>query len=282
MKSFHEVRKYRTDVKIWHKDFRCINFIAHWHSEIELIYIVSGEAHIHAAGTSFKAHKGDLVICDSNDIHYYDGRKDDCLMDFLIFDPAEITSHYRIKGFVYPYLRSADMEKNGLDAEWKRTAEVIDRELTECGPYFREIARAAVSSFWYRLLRVMPVSPPQKNSIGEKNLGMRTSSQEILSFLEDHYSEQLTLEEASGHAGFSPSYFSKYFKRLTGTNFNQYLNLLRIAHATDMILRTDDTYTNIAFACGFNNIRTFTRVFRKYTGASPSEYLTTPHNGLIG
>ena len=282
MKSFHEVRKYRTDVKIWHREFRSINFIAHWHSEIELIYILSGEAQIHAAGTTFVAKMGDLIICDSNDIHYYDGRKDDCRMDFLIFDPAEITNHYKIKGFVNPYLRREEMEKNGLDLEWTRMAEIIDSELTECGPYFREISRAAVSSFWYRLLRVMPVNPPQKGNAGNENISMRTTSQEILSFLEDHYSEQITLEEASDHAGFSPSYFSKYFKRLTGTNFNQYLNLLRIAHATDMISRTGDTFTNIAFSCGFNNIRTFNRVFRKYTGVSPSEYLTSPHSGLIG
>lgn len=282
MRSFHEVRHYKTDVKIWHREFKSINFIAHWHSEIELIYIIDGDAEIHAAGTSFQAHTGDLIVCDSNDIHYYDGRRDNCRMDFLIFDPAEITHHYTAHNFLHPYLCRCDMEKNGLDVQWHQMASVIDHELSDRDRYFREITRAAVSSFWYRLLRVMPVD----TSASADNKGTAdihsTVSRDILTYLEEHYSEPVTLKDAASQAGFSACYFSRYFKRLTGTNFNRYLNLIRISYATDKLSSTNETVTSIALSCGFNNIRTFNRVFRMCTGSSPSEYLSGPHNGLIG
>ena len=70
MKAFHEVRNYPTDLMVWHKDYENISFIAHWHREIELLYIKSGSIKMQVSSHSFTAHKGDLIICDTGDIHY--------------------------------------------------------------------------------------------------------------------------------------------------------------------------------------------------------------------
>jgi mannose-6-phosphate isomerase-like protein (cupin superfamily) len=77
MKAFHEVRNYASDFMVWHEHYDNISFVAHWHREIELIYVRSGSAEIHVTDTTLSAKQGDLVVCDSGDIHYCDTHSED-------------------------------------------------------------------------------------------------------------------------------------------------------------------------------------------------------------
>ena len=86
MKAFHEVRNYNSDLMVWYSGYENISFVAHWQKEIELVYIRSGEASFHVADQSFTAHAGDLVVCESGQIHYSDSYNTKNHLDFLIFD----------------------------------------------------------------------------------------------------------------------------------------------------------------------------------------------------
>ncbi len=285
MSAFHQELHYKTPLKVMHVDCQGINYLAHWHSEIELIYIRTGEADAHTGGRSFHVHSGDLVICDSNEIHYYDGRRADAIMEFLIFDPSILSTRYVSHNFIQPSLTAEAMHSAGLDTEWDTLLGSIDAELDASGPYFSEITISLIRHFWYSVMRLIPVSDsfPSEAAAGHSlhGAGCSVSPREILSYLEEHYSDTISLSDAAAKAGFSDCYFSRYFKSLTGTNFNHYLNLLRIAHATDMLYENKDRITYIASACGFSNTRTFNRVFRSCTGMSPTDYLSNSHEGII-
>ena len=86
MKAFHEVRNYNSDLMVWYSGYENISFVAHWQKEMELVYIRSGEASFHVADQSFTAHAGDLVVCESGQIHYSDSYNTKNHLDFLIFD----------------------------------------------------------------------------------------------------------------------------------------------------------------------------------------------------
>ena len=66
---------------------------------------------------------------------------------------------------------------------------------------------------------------------------------------------------------------SKVFKQLTGTGFIRYLNTIRITLASELLIRSDTPMTQIAFSCGFQNVRNFNRVFKEIAGCTPSEYM---------
>ena len=72
MKAFHEVRNYTTDLMVWHRAYENISFVAHWHREIELLYIKRGSIRMQVTNHAFTAREGDLVVCDSGEIHYSD------------------------------------------------------------------------------------------------------------------------------------------------------------------------------------------------------------------
>ena len=87
-----------------------------------------------------------------------------------------------------------------------------------------------------------------------------------------NFTKPLTLDEVAGVAGLSPTYFSKKFKLLTGMGFKEYLNYIRLKHASAALLTTDSSITDIALEYGFNDSNYFKDLFKKEYGKSPREY----------
>jgi AraC family transcriptional regulator len=94
----------------------------------------------------------------------------------------------------------------------------------------------------------------------------------ILEWMNDEYSCTLTLSQASKHAGVHPVHVSRSFRRTLGCTFREYLTLIRIRRATDLLKRSSTGITEIAFACGFSDHAHLTRTFKRATGLTPTAY----------
>lgn len=93
-----------------------------------------------------------------------------------------------------------------------------------------------------------------------------------IEYLKRNCRDRVTLEDAAGHVGLSPSYFSRVFKEEVGESFNSYLTALRISRGRTMLLDTDASIAEICDRCGFDDQSYFTKVFRKYTGVTPGRF----------
>lgn len=98
----------------------------------------------------------------------------------------------------------------------------------------------------------------------------------LLSFLDEHFSDEITLEAAAQYMGYSKYYFAHVFKDLFHNSFYDYLILRRVESAKRM-LGTNLSIREIAERCGFHSISSFSRTFRKVTGMSPSQYRSALH-----
>lgn len=271
MKAFHEVRNYDSDFMVWHSNYTNISFLAHWHKEIELIYIRSGSARVSINNHIFTAHEGDMVICDTGDIHYSDSYDMDNSLDFIIFDPSIISSFYKNTHFIHPLISKNQLKDYGLTEILNNLIQTVGRELVRKEPYYQDIVKSTLREFWYLLKRKIPRSSLDLQSQNNRN-NMLYDLQQLLSYLDDHYTDNITLEFAANKMNFSESHFSKVFKKLTGINFVTYLNLVRVEQAANQLQNTPSKITDIALNCGFNNIRTFNRVFKEITGYTPTEF----------
>lgn len=277
MKAFHEVRSYDSDFMVWNSSYEDISFLAHWHQEIELIYMRFGSAHFSINDYTFTAHAGDLVIIDTGDFHYSDSSQMRNTLEFIIFDPGIISSLYQHSQFSHPCITREVLAETGLESELLRLLPLVKTELKEKNPYYKEIVTASLREYWYLLKRKIP-----KNDSGmqseSKRISMLYDMQQLLSYIEENYADNISLSYASRKMSFSESHFSKVFKKLIGINYVTYLNMVRIEHAAAAIKNTTNRVTDIALNCGFNNIRTFNRVFKEITGYTPSEFqkLTDP------
>ena len=96
-----------------------------------------------------------------------------------------------------------------------------------------------------------------------------THYNQLLVLLEQHYDEY-SFEEAASFMNMSEAYFSRYFKRMTGLTFSQYMNLLRVDRAIELLSQQEDiTMANLMSQCGFNTLRNFNRVFRRSPAIRP-------------
>jgi AraC-like DNA-binding protein/ligand-binding sensor protein len=91
-------------------------------------------------------------------------------------------------------------------------------------------------------------------------------------FIWENYSRKISLKEIADISGLSAPYFSTIFKDEMGENLSNYLNRLRVEKASTMLRETDSPISGISVACGFEDQSWFSKVFKCYTGFSPSKY----------
>ena len=96
--------------------------------------------------------------------------------------------------------------------------------------------------------------------------------QEVCRYMFNYYNQPITLEQMAKIAYMSPTYFSKKFKNVTGFGFREYLNYIRIKIATDLLMETQYSISDIASYCGYHDSNYFGDVFKRIVGSSPNKY----------
>lgn len=91
-------------------------------------------------------------------------------------------------------------------------------------------------------------------------------------YISDNYYKALTLDIVSKEIGFNATYFSSMFKKETKMNFLDYLKKIRVENAKNLLLNTDQTVEDISYAVGYSDIKYFSRLFKKLTGLTPTEF----------
>ena len=93
-----------------------------------------------------------------------------------------------------------------------------------------------------------------------------------IAYMDEHLTEDITLEEISDVAHMSKNYFCRQFKKLNGISPWEYITVKRIERAIRYIENTDLTRLEIASKCGYNNASNFYHAFKKVTGKAPGDY----------
>lgn len=91
-------------------------------------------------------------------------------------------------------------------------------------------------------------------------------------YISQNYNTALSLESVSAYIGFNPAYFSSLFKKETGKNFMEYVMEIRIQNSKQLLIQTDKDIADIAMEVGYTDLKYFSKLFKKITGLSPSEF----------
>ena len=107
----------------------------------------------------------------------------------------------------------------------------------------------------------------------ESNLDSITNKiYSITSFIHTNYTNDLSLDYIAGKFCISPYYLSHQFKKITGFNLINYIQMTRIKNAQQLLLNTNLKISDIALQCGFKSFSQFNRVFNKFCKAPPSQF----------
>ena len=91
-------------------------------------------------------------------------------------------------------------------------------------------------------------------------------------FIEEHWSEELSLRRLAKAVNVHPNYLSEKFKQITGLNFVEYVARTRFEKACRLLRDDDLRIIEIAFAAGFQSLSQFNRVFKRLCGKSPTQF----------
>jgi YesN/AraC family two-component response regulator len=105
-----------------------------------------------------------------------------------------------------------------------------------------------------------------------KNLKISCEINKTKKYIEEHFQEQLTIENIANFIGFNKNYLCTKFKNEMGITIHQYLISFRIEHAKQLLINTDYSIENVAFCCGFYNVIYFRTIFKKNTGLTPTTF----------
>ena len=94
----------------------------------------------------------------------------------------------------------------------------------------------------------------------------------VKNYIAKNYMDELRLAQLAEIAGMSPSAFSRFFKLHTGRNLSDYIIDIRLGYAARMLVDTSRSISEISYACGFNNLSNFNRIFKRKKECSPSEF----------
>ena len=105
--------------------------------------------------------------------------------------------------------------------------------------------------------------------------------QKVKNYIEQNYKKEIRLTTLADIAGMSPSAFSRFFKLHTGRNLSEYIIDQRLGYASRMLVDSTNSVAEISYACGFNNLSNFNRIFKKRKGCNPSEFRENYHKTRI-
>lgn len=95
---------------------------------------------------------------------------------------------------------------------------------------------------------------------------------EAQKYINEHFASAVSLEEVSAFVGFNATYFSTLFKKETGMNFLEYVTIVRIKAAKQLLSDSRKSVLDISHEVGYSDFKHFTKQFKKVTGLTPSEY----------
>lgn len=274
MNAFYENRFYSSPLLVSAFYAKDNNYLAHWHLDVEMVFVLEGSIKVGINKDCRILNKGEIAICSSNDIHYYDSSNLHSNIAVVVFRPELIKNSVSWPEglrFVCPFMDRKIIENTDHD-EYKVITEAfiaITEEISHPKPYNELYINGKILEICALALRNFPTIELNGTKIYRRMPDIE-KIQKVLKDLEDNYSSDISLEDISSSINLSTYYFSRLFKKYTGTNFKDYINRIRIDNAEKMIKSTSKSITDISFECGFNSVRTFNRNFKKIKGYTPS------------
>lgn len=259
--------------------------INHKHNYMQLWYVLRGSFRHVFNGQDFYQGSGDFIIVPPFCSHIIDTSQSQNV-EFIFCDLSdgflnafpdsdEKTTLFNL-AYLRPLLVNANQMRPFLSfkGESKKQIETIYFELLEEYKKANELSKTHIRSNVLRLLTLVAreyesIAPVEDDALFAK---YRAAIQDALDYIDQHYTENITLGEIAKIALMSVRSFSYVFKQITGKTFLEYVHYLRVRQAREFLVDTDYSLTHICCQCGFYDITYFGRVFKKITGMTPSAY----------
>ncbi|MEW9700526.1 AraC family transcriptional regulator [Paenibacillus sp. SI8] len=249
------------------------------HQGIEIVFILEGSGHVILDQKMHEIGPGTLLICQPYQLHHFK-MNPPYVRTPLIFDP------YLFDRFVAPFPSlQTFFRKIWKDKLKQQVFSLTEAERSRYDELFCEFhirlqglsdfaKKEELTLFLLRLLTEMRklYALDSKKEIGSAGKREGRHIEQMMSWIEDHYHEDFSLERLADNLHLSPFYASHLFKEETGFTLSQYIMARRIREACLLLPMTDWPIVQIGLKIGFNSSAYFCKSFKKKMGISPQMF----------
>ena len=223
---------------------------AHAHDFIEMIYMLEGQAYINIPGKTMNLANYSLIVYPQNAVHQefsdvYHPQKTICI-------GVKIENNVKLDK---PFVISDN------EGHFRWLFQRINEEIRNGRADTTEVVHAYLKSIFLLIQRHCQNYDKSKDIMSM-----------CIRYFHDYYSEEICLEKLASNFYVSPSCLIKLFKRNVGSSPMHYLNTVRIEESKRMLVSSSFSINEISSAIGFNDSLYFSRIFKKTTNLTPTEY----------
>ena len=263
--------------RLWDSSLRSFSF--HWHELLEITYVLEGKISVSVDGKIFQAQQRDIIVINSGLIHSFFNPEPGTLITIFqfgleLFDQSLVDLRDRAaQKLVFDRKTFISLkEDTSLHQKLEYLLLEIRREYYDKEDGFHLAIKSRLYEMALVFLRALPAKTPVSREMVRHNYNNQILER-VFSFIHGNSGNpETSLEQAAAAAALSKFYFTRFFKEQTGQTFHAYLSLVRINRAKEYLTESDLPVTEVAYLCGFSSIKTFNRIFKTFTGVSPSTY----------
>ncbi len=264
----------RTSHRIW-LNSQPVDFPMHWHTAIEIIVPMENIYTLITHNNRYVLNPGEILFIPSGELHAIEAPESGSRFIFIM----NISTITKLKGyasiqnvFSEPLYITRDTHPMIYDDVYQILVQIRNE-------YYRnsDYGELTILSL---LLNLLAKIADDRNNASELFPHVKLNKQkeyvnkfnQVLEYIDDHYMEDIALEDVADAAAFSKYHFSRLFKQYTGLTFWDYLCRRRIKAAEAYMADPNCSITDAAMSSGFPSISTFNRLFKRIRGCTPREY----------
>ena len=231
--------------------------------DYQLLYVASGKAVFYFNGEPKEVAAGHMVLFQPKQEQHYEyfavDRPEVYWVHFTGSDVKNILRHYDIPLDRYVIY-------SGSSATYAYLFKEMIHELQTCRTGYEELLEMYLRQIFLLIQRSWEERKPNVSSYLQEEIDYARK------YFNEHYNEDISIEEYAQSRGMSVSWFLRNFKQMTMKSPMQYILTIRINNAVSLLETTDYNVTEISTIVGYENPLYFSRIFKKQKGVSPSDY----------
>lgn len=248
----------------------------HCHNCLELNLVESGTGSYIIGGRLYPVCPGDLFVINNSERHLAIHKEEPLTLTVIVLDSDYVWQKYG-QDYLKPFYQRKDNFSNRITSEsdeYTKMYQAISciKEEAQCQKAgWQMVTEASVNlllSFLYRYYH-------EKQELSDWRGNMQHSQgriSNILSYIDTHFTEGITLEQLAKETSMSRTYLCKCFKEITGQTLFTYLEQVRVQYACYLLQTSDLPIAVVAVEAGFDNVSYFNRVFKRCCGCTPGQY----------
>lgn len=252
------------------------NMPYHWHIQYEIIRVLEGKIVISIDENEYTASAGDIIFITDGCVHGGKAFLENTIYECMVFDKKLFETNVGDKNILQKFFEHHLIINSYFNNEYTdihRTIWTIFDALKTKSSGYEFIVLGCLFNFFGLVLKHNLYTKSFTNFISSNQKNIH-KLKKVFHLIETSYSQPLTLEDLANTSGLSPKYFCRFFQGMTNKTPIAYLNYYRIECAcSKLISDKDQSITDIAYSCGFNDLSYFIKTFRKYKNTTPNKYI---------